>query len=96
MCADTEKKEAALPEIDSSIHNGGMGEDEEDGARKWITELTEKNGNDACADCGETSESTWHEGAVPCKITNTLQLLQYTVCLLEKTYENRSTIVTVI
>ena len=33
-----------------------IGDDEEDSARKLITELTQKDGNDRCADCGEISE----------------------------------------
>ncbi len=32
------------------------GDEEEDNTRKLINELTEKDGNDHCADCGEKSE----------------------------------------
>lgn len=55
MC-DIEKKELVPSETDSFLQNGDVREDEEDGARKWITELTEKDGNNACADCGEKRE----------------------------------------
>lgn len=30
--------------------------DDEDETRTWITELTAKDGNDICADCGEKCE----------------------------------------
>jgi len=45
------------PAVDSSLNGPVVSSDiDEYSARKLITELTERDGNDVCADCGERSE----------------------------------------
>jgi len=43
------------PIVDNFLNGPVVSESDEDSARKLITELTEKDGNDSCADCGEIS-----------------------------------------
>ncbi len=41
---------------ESVSSDSAFGDDEEDSTRKLMTELTQKDGNDICADCGEKRE----------------------------------------
>ncbi len=41
---------------ESNSSDSAFGDDEEDSARKLMNELTQKDGNGICADCGEKSE----------------------------------------
>ncbi len=41
---------------ESNSSDSAFGDDEEDSARKLMNELTQKDGNGVCADCGEKSE----------------------------------------
>ncbi len=45
-----------LKDRESVSSDSAFGDEEEDSTRKLINELTQKDGNGYCADCGEKSE----------------------------------------